>query len=269
MLSRKVMRPLLNTYHRHLLSSTVESARDLCQARLHRILAHRWHSQIPAYLLTHPHLLQSVVSNISENDFLQSTSPNVLYCAGFMCRWRASAAEADIVRAKDWLVPSRAEVWVVPLKGTWNIICCSTVVYWGYSGWKNYRLLLQSISSWLFSKLVTSERRQKIWAANVSESFSKCFSCCRSALYWLHWTEWCYIIYILSLQEIYLQIRMQPDLLWHLFLKPCWLWSSLGSTYVRVDAAKPSGWCIQRLCFGGNGFLCQQPQNCEPTFLHV
>lgn len=47
-------------------------------------------------------------------DLQQSTSLNVLYCAVFMCRWRASVIERDIVRAMDWLICSRAACELYP-----------------------------------------------------------------------------------------------------------------------------------------------------------
>lgn len=63
-----------------------------------------------AYLLIHLLLLQLGISNISESDFQQSASLNVLYSVVLVCRWRASVLETDVVRPKDWLIPSRAEV---------------------------------------------------------------------------------------------------------------------------------------------------------------
>lgn len=61
MQSCNVIRSPVNTSHSHravrLLSSWMASARDLHHARLHQILSHHWHSQIPAYLLTHLFLL--------------------------------------------------------------------------------------------------------------------------------------------------------------------------------------------------------------------
>lgn len=63
---------------------SVVLARALCHARMHEVLAHCWHSQIPSYLLTHLLLLQFVISNLPKNNFQQRTSLNMLYSALYM-----------------------------------------------------------------------------------------------------------------------------------------------------------------------------------------
>ena len=105
MQSCNVIRSPVNTSHSHravrLLSSWMASARDLHHARLHQILSHHWHSQIPAYLLTHLFLLHLAT--------LQARTCRIVHSFFFfMRRWRATVIQTDIVRAKDWLIPSRA-----------------------------------------------------------------------------------------------------------------------------------------------------------------
>lgn len=77
---------------------------------MHQILVDHWHSQIPAYILTH--LLQWFPT------FLRLTAEyepeRVVLCCFFMCRWRASVIERDIVRAMDWLICSRAACELYP-----------------------------------------------------------------------------------------------------------------------------------------------------------
>lgn len=106
--SRNIIRSLLNTLHSH--------------CAVHLPSSPPWLSWLfYFYLLTY-----LLISNISENVFRLSTSLNMLYCAVFMCRWSASVIETDVVGAKNWLIPSGAQVWVVPPWWTRNMICCWT-----------------------------------------------------------------------------------------------------------------------------------------------
>lgn len=86
--SRNVIKSLLNmhTLNSHCAVYPFSSPASLARvdSRLHQLLAHHWHSQISAYLLTHLPLLQLVISNILENDFQQSTSLNVFILL-FLC----------------------------------------------------------------------------------------------------------------------------------------------------------------------------------------
>lgn len=60
--------------------------------------------------------------------------------------------ETDIVGTKGWVIPRWTEVWVVFLTEHADKLLNSVIVYWGYGGWKIWRLSI-------YHKLVILERR--------------------------------------------------------------------------------------------------------------